>query len=216
MQCGTLGPCSELCSEPFQHVPETVELVTSSRSFATFARPSAVSALAYEERHDDSVCGDVFVCGQSGVSVTEGGTGDTLFLNGQDGHGTDTDKHVSLHLTTTGGIHDPIPEGCSCACVSSACVRVDSSGDSNSVQMGSIVTECSAVTKQVVGKNGSGTEIVSSNERYKGKSEEGDSFIISNVVDVDDEYVNGHLRKRACASGSTGDEDRQNRPRGSN
>ena len=46
---------------------------------------------------------------------------------------------------------------------------------------------------------------MSSNERYKGESE-GDSFIISNVVDVDDEYVNGHLRKRACASGSTGDE----------
>ena len=54
---------------------------------ATFARPSAVSDLACEERHEDSVCGDVFVCGQSGVSVTEGGTGDTLFLNGQDGHG---------------------------------------------------------------------------------------------------------------------------------
>ena len=46
---------------------------------------------------------------------------------------------------------------------------------------------------------------MSSNERYKDESE-GDSFIISNVVDVDDEYVNGHLRKRACASGSTGDE----------
>ena len=61
VQCGTLGPCSELCSEPFQHVPETEELATSSRSFATFARPSAVSALACEERHDDSVCGDVFV-----------------------------------------------------------------------------------------------------------------------------------------------------------
>ena len=91
--------------------------------------------------------------------------------------------------------------------MSSACVRVDSSGDSNSVQMGSIVTECSAVTKQVVGKNGSGTEIVSSNERYKGKSEEGDSFIISNVGDVDDEHVNMHLRKRACASGSTWDEE---------
>ena len=213
MQCGTLGPCSE----PFQHVPETVELATCSRSFATFARPSAVSDLACEERHDDSVCGDVFVCGQSGVSVTEGGTGDTLFLNGQDGHEPDTDKQVSLclHLTGTGGIHDTIPEERSCVCVSCACVRADNSGDSNSVQMGSIVTECSAVTKQVVAKNGSGTEIVSSNERYKGESE-GDSFIISNVVDVDDEYVNGNLRKRACASGSTGDEDRQNRPRGSN
>ena len=207
VQCGTLGPCSELCSEPFQHVPETVELATSSRSFATCARPSAVSALACEERHDDSVCGDVFVCGQSGVSVTEGGTGDTLFLNGQDGHGPDTDKQVSLclHLTATGGIHDTIPEERSCTCVSCACVRADSSGDSNGVQMGSIVTECSAETKQVVAKNGSGTEIVSSNERYKGESE-GDSFIISNVVDVDDEYVNMHLRKRACASGSTGDE----------
>ena len=217
MQCGTLGPCSELCSEPFQYVPETVELAISSRSFATFARPSAVSAFACEERHDDSVCGDVFVCGQSGVSVTEGGTGDTSFLNGQDGHEPDTDKQVSLclHLTGTGGIHDTIPEERSCACVSCACLRADSSGDSNSVQMGSIVTECSAVTKQVVAKNGSGTEIVSSNERYKGESE-GDSFIISNVVDVDDEYVNGNLRKRACASGSTGDEDRQNRPRGSN
>ena len=91
--------------------------------------------------------------------------------------------------------------------VSSACVRPDSSGDSNSVQMGSIVTECSAVTKQVVAKNGSGTEIVSSNERYKGKSEEGDSFIISNVGDVDNEHVNMHLRKRACVSGSTWDEE---------
>ena len=30
---------------------------------------------AIEKRHDDSVCGDVFVCGQSGVSVTEGGIG---------------------------------------------------------------------------------------------------------------------------------------------
>ena len=28
---------------------------------ATIARPSAVSALACEERHDDSVCGDVCV-----------------------------------------------------------------------------------------------------------------------------------------------------------
>ena len=195
VHCGTLGPCSE----PFQYVPETVELAISSRSFATFARPSAVSALACEERHDDSVCGDVFVCGQSGVSETEGGTGDTLFLNGQDGHGPDTDKQVSLclHLTATGGIRDPIPEERSCACVSYACVRADSSGDSNSVQMGGIVTECSAVTKQVVAKNGSGTEIVSSNKRYKGESE-GDSFIISNVVDVDDEYVNMHLRNSVC------------------
>ena len=109
-------------------------------------------------------------------------------------------------LTATSGIHNPIPEEHSCACVSYACVRADSSGDSNSVQMGSIVTECSAVTKQVVAKNGSGTEIVSSNERYKGESE-GDSFIISNVVDVDDEYVNMHLQKRACASRSTGDEE---------
>ena len=105
-----------------------------------------------------TVCGDVFVFGQSGESVTEDGTGDTLFLNGQNGHRPDIDKQVSLclHSTTTGGIHDPIPEGCSCACVSSACVRPDRSGDSNSVQMGSIDTECSAVTKQVVAKNGSG------------------------------------------------------------
>ena len=36
--------------------------------------------------------------------------------------------------------------------MSYACVRADSSGVSNSVQMGSIVTECSAVTKQVVAK----------------------------------------------------------------
>ena len=57
VQCGTLGPCSE----PFQYVPESVELAISSRSFATFSRPSAVSALACEERHDDSVRGDVFV-----------------------------------------------------------------------------------------------------------------------------------------------------------
>ena len=44
------------------------------------------------------------LCGQSGVSVTEGGTGDTLFLNGRDGHGPDTDRQVSLclHLTATG------------------------------------------------------------------------------------------------------------------
>ena len=78
-------------------------------------------------------CGDVFVCGQSGVSVTEGGIGDTSFLNGQDGHGSHTHKQVSLclHLTATGGIRDPIPEGCSYAFV-----RADSSGDSNSVQMG--------------------------------------------------------------------------------
>ena len=140
--------------------------------------------------------------------MTEDGTGDTLFLNGQDGQGPDTDKQVSLclHLMATSGIHDPIPEEHSCACVSYACVRADSSGDSNSVQMGSIVTECSAVTKQVVAKNGSGTEIVSSNKRYKGESE-GDLFIISNVVDVDDEFVNMHLQKRACASGSTGDEE---------
>ena len=73
-------------------MPETVELATSSRSFATFARPSAVSASACEERHDDSVCGDVFVCGQRRVSVTEGGTGVALFLNGKDGHGPDTYK----------------------------------------------------------------------------------------------------------------------------
>ena len=76
--------------------------------------------------------------------------------------------------------------------------------------MVSIITECSAVTKQVVAKYGSGTEIVPSSEKYKGESEEGDSFIISNVVDVDDvddEYVNMHLRKRACASGSTWDEE---------
>ena len=47
----------------------------------------------------------------------------TLFLNGQDGHGPDTDKQVSLclHLTATGGIHDPIPEERSCACV--LCLR---------------------------------------------------------------------------------------------
>ena len=91
-----------------------------------------------------TVCVVMCLCGQSGVSVTEGGTGDTLFLNGQDGHGPDTDKQVSLclHLTGTGGIHDTIPEERSCACVSCACVRADSSGDSNSVQMGSIVTEC--------------------------------------------------------------------------
>ena len=57
----------------------------------------------------------------------------------------------------------------------------------------------------MVAKNGSGIEILSSNESKKGESEEGDSFIISNVVDVDD--VNMHLRKRACASGSTGDEE---------
>ena len=81
--------------------------------------------------------------------------------------------------------------------VSYACVRADSSGDSNSVQMGGIVTECSAVTKRVVAKNGSGTEIVSSNKRYKGESE-GDSFIISNGVDVDDEYVNMNLRNSVC------------------
>ena len=75
--------------------------------------------------------------------------------------------------------------------------------------MDSIVTEYSAVTKKVVAKNDSGTEIVSSNERYNGESEEGDSFIISNVVDVDvdDEYVNMHLRKRACVSGITEDEE---------
>ena len=46
----------------------------------------------------------------------------------------------------------------------------------------------------LVARNGSGTEIVSSNERYKGESEEGDSFIIANV---DDEYVNTHLRQGA-------------------
>ena len=67
--------------------------------------------------------------------MTEGGTGDTLFLNGQDGHEPDTDKQVSLclHLTGTGGIHDTIPEERSCACVSCACVRADSSGESDSV-----------------------------------------------------------------------------------
>ena len=101
-----------------------------------------------------TVCVVMCLCGQSGVSVTEGGTGDTLFLNGQDGHGPDTDKQVSLclHLTGTGGIHDTIPEERSCACVSCACVRADSSGESDSVQMVSIVTDCSAVTKQVVAK----------------------------------------------------------------
>ena len=152
--------------------------------------------------------GGVPVSGQSDVSVTEGGTGDTLFLSGPNGHGPDTDKQVSLglHLTAAGGIHDPIPRGCSCACVSYACVRADSSG--NSVQMGSTVTKCNAVTKKqkrMVVKNGSGTEIVSSNERYKGETEEANSFIIANVDDVDHEYVNMHLRKRACVSGSTGD-----------
>ena len=30
--------------------------------------------------------------------MTKGGTGDTLFLNGQDGHGPNTDKQVSLCL----------------------------------------------------------------------------------------------------------------------
>ena len=45
VQCGTLGPCSELCSEPFHHVSETEELAPSC-SFAISARPSAVSALA--------------------------------------------------------------------------------------------------------------------------------------------------------------------------
>ena len=48
---------------------------------------------------------------------------------------------------------------------------------------------------------------MSSNERYKGESEKGDSFIISNVGDFDDEHVNMHSRKRACASGSTWDEE---------
>ena len=77
LQCDTLGPCNE----PFQHVPETVGLATSSRSVATFARPSAGSALTCEERHDSSVCGGgVPVCGQSGISVAEGGTGDTSFF----------------------------------------------------------------------------------------------------------------------------------------
>ena len=66
--------------------------------------------------------------------------------------------------------------------MSYACVRADSSGVSNSVQMGSIVTECSAVTKQVVAKNGSGTEIVSSSERYKGESEEGGSLIFQMLL----------------------------------
>ena len=47
---------------------------------------------------------------------------------------------------------------------------------------------------------------MSSSERYKGESE-GDSFITSNVADVDDEYINMHLRKRVCASESTGDEE---------
>ena len=61
VQCGTLGPYSELCSEPFHHVPETVELATSSRSFATFARPSAVSTLACEERYD-AVCVVMCLC----------------------------------------------------------------------------------------------------------------------------------------------------------
>ena len=55
----------------------------------------------------------------------------------------------------------------------------------------------------MVAKNGSGTEIVSSNERHKGETEEGNSFIIANV---DDEYVNMHLRKTACVSGSIEDE----------
>ena len=44
------------------------------------------------------------------------------------------------------------------------------------------VTECSAVTKQVVAKNGSGTEIVSSSERYKGESEEGGSLIFQMLL----------------------------------
>ena len=127
----------------------TIGLATSSRSSLSFARPSASLALACEERPDDSVCGGgVPVSGQSGVSVTEGGTGDTLFLSGQNGHGPDADKQVSLglHLTAAGGIHDPIPKECSCECVSYACVRADSSG--NSVQMGRIVTEYNAVTKK--------------------------------------------------------------------
>ena len=43
--------------------------------------PVACSALACEERHDISACGGgVPVCGQSGISVTEGGTGDTSFF----------------------------------------------------------------------------------------------------------------------------------------
>ena len=62
-------------------MPETVGLATSSRSVATFARLSAGSALTCEERHDSSACGGgVPVCGQSGISVTEGGTGDTSFF----------------------------------------------------------------------------------------------------------------------------------------
>ena len=94
------------------------------------------------------VCGGgVPVSGQSGVSLKVA-LGDTLFLSGQNGHGPDTDKQVrlGLHLTAAGGIHGPIPRGCSCACVSYACVRADSSG--NSVQMGSTVTKCNAVTKK--------------------------------------------------------------------
>ena len=68
-------------------------------------------------------CVVMCLCGQRGVSVTEGGTGDTLFLSGQNGHGPDTDKQVrlGLYLTAAGGIHDPIPRGCSGACV--LCLR---------------------------------------------------------------------------------------------
>ena len=55
--CDTLGPCSE----PFQHVPETVGVATSSRSVATFDHHVACSALACEERHDSSACGGALV-----------------------------------------------------------------------------------------------------------------------------------------------------------
>ena len=55
--------------------------------------------------------------------------------------------------------------------MSYACVRADNSG--NSVQMGSTVTKCNAVTKQSGSKEWFWpTEIVSSNERYKGETEE--------------------------------------------
>ena len=42
-------------------MPETVGLATSSRSVATFARPSAGSALTCEEKHNGSVCSSVCV-----------------------------------------------------------------------------------------------------------------------------------------------------------
>ena len=69
-------------------------------------------------------------------------TDSTLFPNGLDENGLATsDKHLSLHLTETDTARDIIPEGCWSGHESYRSIEADSSNVSNSVLIGSVITD---------------------------------------------------------------------------